>query len=213
MITANLFSKRFRCRIQSRAADEGGMALVIAMVLLAMLAFLGSAALLTSSTEMDIAANERIYQMAFYGADGGAEFSVAVIRDVLNFDEDPGYPAEVEADADCLRAELLNFSGMLDDDGNDCSDISDDQRENPDIQLDLTDDLDVDIDVDRLGAAQMLPGGGVEFGAGHEGAGVGAATGGSVRYYLNSSQSQAPRNATSLIQSRYRYVIGMSGGS
>lgn len=151
------------------------MALTIALVFLAMLAFLGAAALLTSSTEMDIAGNERAYQMTFYAADGGTELSVRVISDLVSFYDDPAYGSPVTVDVDCLRAELKNFSGVTDGEGNPCNDGADNQATNPDIECALTADLDMDVDVDRSGSPELLPGSGVEFGAGHEGLGTGTA--------------------------------------
>jgi len=196
----------------SRLSDERGLALVVAMVLVAMLAFLGAAALLTSSTEMDIAGNERAYQEAFYTADGGSQLAPRVIRNILS-DDLSGYGSAIDVDVNCLQAELLNFSGVSDGEGNPCNDDTDVQTTNPDIQATLTATGDVRVDVDRLGTPRLLPGGGVEFGAGHDGVGAGSASGGSVRHYQNNSQSLGARNANSLIQTRYRYVIGVSGGS
>jgi len=196
----------------SRLSDQEGIALVVAMVLLAMLAFLGTAAMVTTSTEMDIAGNERVYQMAFYAADGGAELAPRSIRDTVNPDF-AGYGGGLNVDIDCFRAELLDFSGVYDSEGNPCNDGSDLQTVNPDIQCALASALNASVDVDRIGTAQLLPGGGVEFGSGYEGIGAGSASGGSVRYYLNNSQSSGPRNASSLVETRYRLVIGTPGGS
>jgi Tfp pilus assembly protein PilX len=193
-------------------SDQRGLALVIAMVLLAMLAFLGAAAMMTSSTEMDIAGNERAYQMAFYSADGGTELAPRAIRDTVNPDFG-GFGSGVNVDVNCFRAELLDFSGVSDSEGNACNDGTDVQTVNPDIQFALAAGLDVSVDVDRIGTPQPLPGGGIEFGSGYEGIGTGSATGGSVRYYLNNSESSGPRNASSLIESQYRLVIGTPGGS
>jgi Tfp pilus assembly protein PilX len=213
MMTFNPLRKILKQRLCSRLSEENGMALTIAMVLLAMLAFLGAAALMTSSTEMDIAGNERAYQQTFYAADGGTQLAVRVIKDLVSSHDDPGYGTPVTVDVDCLRAELKNIAAVTDGEGNPCNDDTDTQATNPDIECALTADLDMDVDVDRSGAPELLPGSGVEFGAGHEGLGTGTAKGGARQYYEEFSESQGPRNATSLVQHRYRHVIGMTGGS
>lgn len=52
-----------------RAGNERGMALVLALVMLALLTILGAWALGTSSTDLKIAGNSRNAQNAFYSAD------------------------------------------------------------------------------------------------------------------------------------------------
>jgi len=60
--------------------SEKGIALVLALVMLALLSILGAYALSTSSTEMFIAGNYRNTELAFSTADAGAEFGVNQLR-------------------------------------------------------------------------------------------------------------------------------------
>jgi hypothetical protein len=53
--------------------DEKGVVLVVALVMLLVLTLIGINALSTSTFETNIAGNERLYNTAFYAADGGFE--------------------------------------------------------------------------------------------------------------------------------------------
>jgi hypothetical protein len=53
--------------------SEKGMALVIALVMLLILTLVGLSAIGTSTFESNIAGNQRVYNLAFYTADGGVE--------------------------------------------------------------------------------------------------------------------------------------------
>jgi hypothetical protein len=52
---------------------EEGMALVIALVMLLILTIVGINAITTTTFETNVAGNQRIYNTAFYGADGGID--------------------------------------------------------------------------------------------------------------------------------------------
>lgn len=52
---------------------QDGMALVIALVMLLILTLIGINAINTTTFEVNISGNQRIYNTAFYGADGGID--------------------------------------------------------------------------------------------------------------------------------------------
>jgi hypothetical protein len=58
---------------KDRLMEQKGIALVVALVMLLVLTFVGLAALSFTSYEARIAGNERVYNNAFYAADGGIE--------------------------------------------------------------------------------------------------------------------------------------------
>jgi Tfp pilus assembly protein PilX len=60
--------------IPAHCKNEQGVALVLALAMLALLGMLGSFALSTSTTEMRISGNYRTVQSAFYSADLGLEY-------------------------------------------------------------------------------------------------------------------------------------------
>jgi Tfp pilus assembly protein PilX len=53
--------------------NQNGVALVIALVMLLVLTLIGVSSVSMSSYESNIAGNERVYNTAFYAADGGLE--------------------------------------------------------------------------------------------------------------------------------------------
>ena len=82
--------------IMKSVTNEKGIALVVALVMLALLTLLGTFALSTSSTELFITGNYRNSQYAFYAADAGIEYGKWVVRET--FDIMPG------TDMSCLPA-------------------------------------------------------------------------------------------------------------
>ena len=57
----------------NRLKDQKGMALVVALIMLLVLTLIGLSAVNMSTYETNIAGNERVYNLAFYTADGGIE--------------------------------------------------------------------------------------------------------------------------------------------
>ena len=60
--------------------NQKGSVIVLAMIILALLTLVGVSAITTSTTEMNIAANDQLSKMVFYTADAGIE----VGRQILN---------------------------------------------------------------------------------------------------------------------------------
>jgi Tfp pilus assembly protein PilX len=61
-------------------SNEKGSVIVVAMIILALLTLIGVSAVTTSTTEVNIAANDQLNKMMFYTADAGSE----VGRQMLN---------------------------------------------------------------------------------------------------------------------------------
>jgi hypothetical protein len=192
--------------VRERISGEGGAVLSFVLMILVILAVLGTAAIMTSTTEVEIAGNEKQAQMAFYGADGGADIAPRVIRDTLDLYASPSYGSGVTVATGFLDETLAFGTGY--DDGSTDSPLS-----NADILIPtFTATLWVGIDVDRNPGALVLPGGGAEFAAGYEGIGGAAAAGGIAILYMIDSISQGPRSSTANVETRYLYVTGVGGG-
>jgi hypothetical protein len=58
-------------------ANERGVALVVAVIVMITATFLGIAAVMTSDIEVRISGNQRVMEKAFYGADAGADRGLA----------------------------------------------------------------------------------------------------------------------------------------
>ncbi len=56
-----------------RLKNQKGVALIIALIMLLVLTLIGLSAISTTTHETKIAGNERVYNNAFYAADGGIE--------------------------------------------------------------------------------------------------------------------------------------------
>jgi hypothetical protein len=57
--------------LKGRLHDEKGLVLAITMIILGIFTILGASAIVFSTTEMQVAANEKFYKIAFYGAEAG----------------------------------------------------------------------------------------------------------------------------------------------
>ena len=71
--------------VARRAKAEGGAALVIAILVLAILTVIGIALMLVTSTESKIAANEWSINRAFYASDSGIRWASAQMNDPQPF--------------------------------------------------------------------------------------------------------------------------------
>ncbi|MEA1866847.1 MAG: PilX N-terminal domain-containing pilus assembly protein [Thermodesulfobacteriota bacterium] len=64
-------------KLNFRLRDEKGSTLLFAIIILVLLTLIGIAATNTSTIEIQIAGNERVYKEAFYNADAGISYVVA----------------------------------------------------------------------------------------------------------------------------------------
>ncbi len=60
--------------------QEGGAVMVVALIMLVLLGIIGMAASSSSTIEFRIAANERLYRIAFYAADGATEAGTVLLE-------------------------------------------------------------------------------------------------------------------------------------
>ena len=70
---------------RSRISDERGSTLVVGLLVLVLLSFMGIAATSTSSLELQIAGNEKAFQIAFYSAEAARGY-VARKKDLYHSD-------------------------------------------------------------------------------------------------------------------------------
>jgi type II secretory pathway pseudopilin PulG len=93
---------------QGAARDERGIALVVALVMLALLGILGALALYTSTTELRIAGNYRLSQEAFFVADAAIEYAFTdpAIYTAINPGVTDTWPLPGAGDADDVPPEV-----------------------------------------------------------------------------------------------------------
>lgn len=88
--------------------DESGFALVIVMVVLLMITILGLNAIMTSSTDIQIAGNERVSTKALFIADAGLNHGIRALRG-QNFDTLlAGITGQYDPNVVTTRFELIN---------------------------------------------------------------------------------------------------------
>jgi len=181
--------------------NEGGMALVIALLLMLVGAVIGIFGVNTGTIETRIAGNERLSNLAFYTADGGADLGPVIVNDVITNHCIPAYGSGITVDQS-LMSEIF---GAADND-------PDTPVASPDIRNDLGDQKRMDIDVDRL-FTKVLQGGGAEFLGGYDGIGSGGSGGGSIGiFYRIDSLGGGPLNSRANVETAYRKVINIAGG-
>ncbi len=158
--------------------NEEGFVLVMAIFMLAICSIIGVAAMMTSTTEVDIAGNERVHKETFYQAESG----YVVGAEALIEKDAYGAWANNEKFADLAEnsyIKIIDGDFLLEgrDDypagyGTWNKDHQNDTVEaSPDIEMRIGNQYNVDIDVDKI-AVRYIVGGGVEFAAGSEGLGV-----------------------------------------
>jgi hypothetical protein len=191
--------------------NEKGAALAIALMMLVILAILGTAAIMTSTNEMDIAGNEKQYQVAFYAAEGGTEMTHRIIEDTLDLGTVKDYGNEITFHSTFLD-DLMQYEGS--------DNSTDSPSNNPDITI-VMPVIDPDsgeqvaqttVKVDVDGTSGYLPGAGIQYAAGYDGIGAGAGGGGVAKYFTVDTQSIGVRNSSASIRTYYQSVIGITGG-
>jgi hypothetical protein len=193
--------------------NEQGSILVVVLLILALITIMGISGTTTTEIELQIARNDRFYKTAFYNADSGVHVTPKLISACVNDGEPVTNPSGItyldangEPDPsddtldDIFFNEIMGFEEIL---GRDPHDEADD------ILFTLG-GHNIQIDIERTGQ-ESLAGGGVEFGSGAEGVGVGS-TGGVALLYTMDSVGAGPNASQSNIEAVYRLVPGVAGG-
>jgi hypothetical protein len=161
---------------------EQGFVLVLALFMLTICTIIGMAVMSTSTTELDIAGNERVHKETFYQAEAGSSGAAEALLDKEAY----GTWSDNEKFADLgLNGYIQIKDGaflMEDKDvdpwpGSTWRKYDPDYPQNdtveagPDISIRLKNQFNADVDVDKVDV-RHLAGSGAEFGSGAEGAGV-----------------------------------------
>ena len=181
--------------ISVKFSENKGSITVIALLILVVLTILGVGATITSGIEIQIAGNQKYNLIAFENADSSVYVTPKLISACIdNNDEQTFSDVTYLGSTGTFYRELMGF------DSNDSS---------RDVRFVVT-GYSVDVDVSRLGV-QYITGGGVEFGSGSEGIGVGSVGGVAILYDMDSLGS-GPNSSAVNIAGVYRKVLGVSGG-
>ncbi len=144
-------------------ANERGAILITVLVLMAILALIGTLAVNTSTVEIQISGNLKRSSTAFEGAEAGIGISVPIIEKTLA-------KGALDPTSFTVGSDTVSPVSSLGDEiiGVDMANVAED-FEIPDL-----DGVRVEADVDRL-YSYTLPGGAMQFAAGYEGVGASAA--------------------------------------
>jgi len=153
--------------------NEKGMVLVLAIFMLALLSMIGLSSMMTSTTDINIAGNDKFSKIVYYQAESGLTIGCEVIEKLQEFPAfddneyfDVGETIKIP-DGSFMQEGTTSNENMVWTPDNQTETVAG----NPDIQL--SGDLLVNVDVDKLGA-KRLAGGGAEFASGDQGIGVNA---------------------------------------
>ena len=198
--------------------NERGSALVVALLMLVVLTLIGISASTTTTFELQISGNDKLYKMAFYQADGGTEAGAELIEQ--NIEERDWNKVDGSGDLDPTTGTTIDdsnpyYRGNLRI-----------ESENPYLNLDPVDPVPSDTNRDAVIPAGSAPGstaphtnirvGGnsvlstgsaVLLASGYEGMGKGAGGGGVWIIYNVRAQHEGVRNSTSRINQQWRHVM------
>ena len=148
--------------------NEKGMVLVLAIFMLSLLSMIGLSSMMTSTTDITIAGNDKFSKSVYYQSESGLTIGGEVAR--LFYYPDNGITLEegfIDAAETIDLKNALFHIGPEDTDDNGLwrkdSQTLDTVEENPDLQL--SGDIRADLDVDKL-YTRVAPGGGALFGRG-----------------------------------------------
>lgn len=149
--------------------NEKGTVLVVALIIMGLLAIIGTAIMMTTSIELKIAQNERESKTAFYRAENGRVIAaMASEAAAWGIDFADGSNFEDVPDIKIMDGDFIMEA--FDTDPDDPIDLV---TGDPDVRVEEDGFLSAEIDVDKL-STQLLPGSSAEFAAGYEGAGASA---------------------------------------
>ena len=191
--------------------SQEGAALIIVMLVLIAVTAVGLTAINISTTEINLAGNDKWQKVGFYNGDPGLHGAPPVIYPNLNPEVDAPLP---EADPGNLADKrCLNYINFVADGPTEFHDLLYGAKRDPEPnQPDTKDisfracDINADIDVCPRGSS-AISGGGIEFASRAEGLG---ASGSEGKLYLITSTGDGAQN-TYTVQGHYRWVEASGG--
>lgn len=193
--------------------NQSGIVLVGTILVLAAITVLGITLSKISSNEMYMATNEKCKEAARYSSESAAISSAKLIRLVTDLDQQGvmgiaegsplarGIQYPPQSGSDSPQVEF--YKKVIGVDTNQtCQDL-----------FFTPVGLDTDTDIRSQGAQPVAGSRANEFASGYtQGVGVGSTTGGTALLFIVASRGGGCDNARHVVYSRYRKVLGVSGG-
>ncbi|OIP44323.1 MAG: hypothetical protein COZ12_02500 [Deltaproteobacteria bacterium CG_4_10_14_3_um_filter_60_8] len=218
----------------SIAKNENGFVLVAALLTLILLVMVGISATTTTTLEIQIAGNEKAYNMAFFEADGGDEVGAELLEHNIacgaGFSDVNGTGERIIGDAtdDLLNTRITTLDFWYNErDSQVLKPLSAAEQaalgaavvppEIPDVFLPGTvDPANPDATVPRTmisfaGQTLLSSGGAIQMAAGYERLGKSAGSGGAIMVYDITSRHIGLGNSESTVHQQWRHVLGQEG--
>ena len=180
--------------------SDGGVT-IAALLILAVLTLIGISSISTSNMEVQMATNDKVHKMTFYGADGGSQLGTELLE--LNIACAGGFAND---DLQINNVTVADRDFWMQGDEPVADYPSDNEH---DIQIDTGSGTRTNLSI--FGAPGFGIGGAIEMAAGYEGKGKGAAGGGVFLLYEIFSQQVGLANSESVVAIEWRHNIGSEG--
>lgn len=210
-----------------RKSGEQGFVLVAALMVMLVLTIIGIIATTNTSTELQIAGNDKVYKETFYNAEAGAALGTELLEQNLACATGfKGTGKVVIENAVLVQEQAGNKLAFWANDPLDPELAPNDDKYSSERVVGRVEDADVvfpmasvsdevpESGVGRLyigGRSEPLLGGGLEMAAGYEGRGKSAVQGGAAKTYDIYSQYNGVSQSESIVLQGWRHVVGMEG--
>jgi hypothetical protein len=205
-------------RLQIRAENEEGFALVVALMALVILSLIGIAGLNTSIFEGQIAGNDWSAKRTFYKSDGGTELGSELLE--YNFSCGNITSTKITSKVKVITSQLFHntltptssFPDTLDTPASNpprdlCWPNADPSK--PVVLADCNVGSTAEhTNIKIFGDISLNPGAAIQMAAGYEGKGKGAAGGGAAYLHQIHSQNVGPRGGESVVRVEWRHLVG-----
>lgn len=207
--------------LKNPAGNENGSALIFAILILAVLTIIGISSNKTSTVEVKIASNDKVYKQSFYEADGGTEFGRELLEQ--NIACATGFPNDdfyIGAAAPFLKVngQAFYLNTVEPDQDYPAEGNAPNLETRWDFYYPDNDDTDntenfnlPHTKIKTFGNTELSSGNALQMVAGYEGKGKSAAGGGAKIIYDLYSRHVGNQNSRVTIMINYRHVIGQEG--
>jgi hypothetical protein len=210
--------------------NEQGFVLVTALLVMLVLTIIGIITTTNTSTELQIAGNDKVHKMTFYEAESGAILGTEILEQSLNCST--GFTSTSTVDGVAVRDlpdppnSRIRVYARGESVGSEDLILWNNEPPAPDDLEDIIGDIaqaDIAYPIANLGdgveagylyisgATTMLPGGALQMAAGYEGKGKAAGQGGVAKYFDIYSQFNGLVDSESIILFGWRHLVGSEG--
>lgn len=191
--------------------NNRGSALVVALLMLVVLTLIGISATTTTTFELQIAGNDKLFKKAFYSADGATEMGGELIEQNIedrdwDFGDDGVNPPSAGNPLNRGNVSILSENPYMNRDSTDPDPIPSDSNRDAVYPRGAA-NSDPHTNIKAVGNTTLSTGSAVQLIAGYEGKGKGAAGGGAWITYDVRSQRRDLRNTEVMIRLGWRHVL------